>query len=680
MSRLPHARGAAGWAWLWAACLACGEAAPVQAAEAPGNPPMRIERRARDTLTAVELSRGDTLEFTLRNGQTRRLTLDDTAARVLATNLRQPGKARGGGGTLYHFTCRVRIDGHPMTMERYVGAQESFYEPCVVNGMRIWLDAVGDIFDFLTEKHGECKPAKDARLAVSDAADPICPQEVQPWYPSENPSIDVRDCYCGDDCWLGAYQGADAHGGLDVNMPKGTPHWAPIDFDDHYYFNSLAMGHNNNRWRATRTWPDGTIWTLQSHHLIKLLVPEHTPLRAGTHYAEAAGVHVGAHEHSHFVFKITEGAATVLLDPWILFHEMFENRRRKAGALRAAMAPLSPAKAGHAVAFRSLAPDATCFWTFGDGGWASGANPTHTFLKPGIYPVTLTVDHGADRASCTQHITVDGEAPTKPGLALAAPDELSFRRRPVHAMDVYGSAVREIPRTIELVARPSRTQPRPRTIVVENTGGGTLPLATATVAFESGADWLTATHEGKGNAQRLTLRADAKALEPGAYAAVVSVDCPGATNSPQACRIVLRVAPERPTSRVTITTRDPGFYATPYFWTCPGYHTWPKGRSGFVLTNGARATEGEFARFTPDLAAGKHDVSLSSKTPFKSDVRFAVRIRHKSGEEQRWIEPARSRVIGTFEFEEGADGFVEILAAGSTGQVLADALTFAKID
>jgi hypothetical protein len=36
-------------------------------------------------------------------------------------------------------------------------------------------------------------------------------------------------------------------------------------------------------------------------------------------------------------------------------------------------------------------------------------------------------------------------------------------------------------------------------------------------------------------------------------------------------------------------------------------------------------------------------------------------------------------VLGTFEFDEGGDGYVQFLAAGSRGQVLADAVRFRPI-
>lgn len=86
--------------------------------------------------------------------------------------------------------------------------------------------------------------------------------------------------------------------GLDINMSKGTPLNAPIDFDDHWIFSG---GH---RWRGIRRWPNGDVWGLQSHPLDKLLLDEHTTIKAGTHYAEAAGKGVGSHQHSHFEFRL----------------------------------------------------------------------------------------------------------------------------------------------------------------------------------------------------------------------------------------------------------------------------------------------------------------------------------------------------------------------------------------
>ena len=301
---------------------------------------------AKDTITPVELDLGEELCFRLRSGEVRRLVLESTSAEVLLTNLEDTKKEKRGGGTLYRFACRVVVDGHPMSMERYVPSQESFYEPYVINGMRIWFDAVADIFELIEEAHGACRPNRRARFAVSDARGAICPEEVGLWCPCEEGFIDIGHCYNGDDCWLGPYMGASAHGGLDVNHPTGTPLWAPIAFDDSWLFNSIAAGHNNNRWRGVRAWPDGSKWTLQSHHLTRLLVPEREPIGAGTHYAEAAGVLVGDHDHSHFVFRIEEGGREHLLDPWIVFWQSFENMKDREGAIRASVAPVGPARTG----------------------------------------------------------------------------------------------------------------------------------------------------------------------------------------------------------------------------------------------------------------------------------------------------------------------------------------------
>ena len=148
-------------------------------------------------------------------------------------------------------------------------------------------------------------------------------------------------------------------------------------------------------------------------------------------------------------------------------------------------------------------------------------------------------------------------------------------------------------------------------------------------------------------------------------------------------------------------TRFGRFYSTPYFWVMPKFHRWhEKGyRNSYYLTNGGRATEGEFARFTPDLKAGEYEIMLSEETPFEPErramsnngqqpvnpelnpeSRFAVRVKSKDKDEIIWIEPSESRTIGTFEFDEGMDGFVEILAKGSRGQVIVDAMIFKRLN
>ncbi len=301
-----------------------------------------LERTSKATLTPFGLNHGGTLRFILRDGRVWEMTLLATSAEVIrrhsAIRPRPDPNHESGDIAAYAFDCDVRINGTAHHLRREVGTQASFYEPWEVDGVRLWFDAVSCAFKedggFMAEKDWRggllCKPSHKARFAVQESDLPICPESLQPWYPNNAGRIDIRDCYNGEDCWMGPYNGAAAHCGLDINMKAGTVLTAPISFDDHYLFNSVAAGFNNNRWRGVRRWPDGSEWWLQSHHLIRMLVPERTALAAGTPYATTAGVMVGAHEHTHFVFRIHEQGGDYFLDPWILFWEIFRGQRKKA--------------------------------------------------------------------------------------------------------------------------------------------------------------------------------------------------------------------------------------------------------------------------------------------------------------------------------------------------------------
>ncbi|MCC6489907.1 MAG: PKD domain-containing protein, partial [Candidatus Hydrogenedentes bacterium] len=587
---------------------------------------------AQPTLAAVELNRSDTLRFTLLNGETRTLTVDSTEARVILTNLSELKQGITGGQTVYEMSCRVLVDGHPMTMRRFVPAQQSFYEPYVINGMRIWFDGVLDAGRILTDNHGGGLPRKDARFAVQDMTLPICPQPIRPWYPNPENCIDVADSYEANDVWMGPYRGAELHGGLDVNMPIGTPLWAPIDFDTQYYFNSLEMGHNNNRWRGVRTWENGQRWVLQTHHMVRLLVPEHTPLKQGTHFAEAAGVLTGTHAHSHFVFKIGPEDNETLLDPWVLFWQCFENNRLQAGEIRAEMRPCSPATVGVPVQFDGSPsrPGITgnvlrYRWTFGDGGTAVECQPQHVYVEPGIYPVTLTVSDGARNSTRTQHITVDSGtlAIDQPAIVLDSPEAMAFRVRPVSALDVYAQEPAFEPFTLQFTARPE-TSPRPAAqhVRVRSAASGTLTEPLLSIVYRPGRDWLSVTREGEG----LAVAVDAAALpnRHGVYLADVAVDCPGALNSPQVFSVQLEVPSQRnlPSSSVTVDNLDTGCYTTPWSWLATQFHRhnpdhWKPGYHGDYLIYGGRMGDDDFVRFSPDLASGRYVVSFSEETPFQ---------------------------------------------------------------
>ena len=297
---------------------------------------MQIHRKAKVTLTPIELQHDDVLMFTLLNGSVVKIELLETGANITDTTLDTLGVEQRAATTIYQFWASLKINGDHHRLEREVGTQRSFYEPWEAAGVRIWLDAVDAIFDFMNETHSRCRlqsncshglpPRRHARLVVQDVTSRICPQTLHPWCPLPENSLKIEDCYRGEDCWLGAYDGASAHGRLDINHSAGTPLYAPIDFDDQFLYNRTADGHNNNRWRGVRHWPDGSVWVLTTCHIVCLIVPEHQSLSRGTHYAEAAGVWVGEAEHTHFAFDIFEHGELIHLDPWILFWQMYEDQ------------------------------------------------------------------------------------------------------------------------------------------------------------------------------------------------------------------------------------------------------------------------------------------------------------------------------------------------------------------
>ena len=643
-------------------------------------------------------------------------------------------------------------------MQRYLPTQESFYEPYVINGMRIWFDAVQDYFDFFTLKHGWCKPRAQARFAVSDANDPIAP-DMAMWYPIDRHYIDVKDSYLGDDVWMGPYLGGSPHAGLDVNTPKGTPLFTPVSItntDDQW----LLVGFEPKpyywaaTWSAIKNWPNGSEWTLTVCHLDKYLVEDHTPLEKGTQIAEAAGTGVGAEQHSHFEFMIRdeatnriddrvmiqgniiseEGSTYVInvddfigqvskssalyirrddrpkdlsifmvlekvaiennfnyeipqipLDPWYIIWQMFEDDKARKGIINAQIAPVEPASTGEAVYFSSdgsrsgtKSDNLSYYWTFGDGALSNDKNPAHIYAVPGIYPVSLVVDDGENRDRFTQHITVDGKKVNSPVLSLVAPEEPAFDKRKACVMDVYSSRIPYIPHTLHFVARQTHPRPAAKIINLVNNGGGELAETTIGISYEQGKDWVRIVRKNKGNERTLSVSVDARGLSTDTYLAIVKVTSPEALNSTQSFRICLYVRSNNPESEVVIDDSDPGFYATPYFWVGSRFKRWTAGYKDFYLTNGGRAKEGEYFRFTPDLEEGKYRVSFVLETPFR-DCRFKVWVHHANGDSIVWLEPSQSRTIGEFSFDQGMDGFAQVFAAGSDGEVIADAVRFERV-
>lgn len=665
-----------------------------------------IHHTAKPTLTPVELDPGERLRFRLRNGRVVALKLLETEAAPLVTNIlpvaggRKRGRPLIQGKTVYGFACRVEVDGHGMTMQRYVGSQETFCEPYVVNGMRIWFDAVDDIFTFLRENHGECRPSRKARFAVQDAALGICPERVFPWYAAGENFIDVRNCYRGDDPFMGAYAGEDAHGGLDVDMPEGTPLYTPVSVDDQHLVRSVRRGDGNNRWEGRRTWPDGSTWLLKCSHVASLAVRERTPLKGGACIGRGAGMAVGYAEHSHFIFDVEERGRVHHLDPWIVVREAFERRRDSSGEPRARMECPGPGRTGSRVRFRSRASGRNLryYWTFGDGGFSTHRNPGHVFARPGLYPVTLTVDSPAGRHSVTCHLTVDGPSVRKPVLRLAAPAEFSFRPRPDYVAEVHGVAPRVPPHTVSFTAmsdgaielhpylwapdrKPLGRSPwtiESRRAVLHNAGAGRLGRARPPrIVWEQGRNWL----EVRARGSSLVLTPKPRGLPGGLYRARVEVAVPGALDSPQSFRVEMNLTARSPFWHAAVDDLDPECAATPYFWVAPRFPAWwpSPGHGSRAFFNGYRARKGEFVRYTPYLWGGLYEVLIGPSAPVEKGSRFLARVRHARGTSTVPVEPAKSRRIGKFVFSCGSTGWVDILAEGSKGQVAADCLYFIRL-
>jgi hypothetical protein len=181
----------------------------------------------RDTLLPFELDEGDTLELTLRDGSMRRLERLSAHASIYETNLArtQPLQGRFGGVTVARMEAKIRLEGYPITLVRWVGNQQSFYEPWKLFGLHLWFDAARALFDHFNENHGPCAPRRAARFAVQEENRRIGPGLLHPWCPLPAGGLRIEDCYQGADCWLGPYCGADAPAGLDLNHPAGTSIW-----------------------------------------------------------------------------------------------------------------------------------------------------------------------------------------------------------------------------------------------------------------------------------------------------------------------------------------------------------------------------------------------------------------------------------------------------------------------
>ena len=294
---------------------------------------MIFERTIKPTLTPFQLDAEDELKLTLRDGRLWEMKLLGARAEVVARGFdRYQDRGHACGDiSVYAFEATVLINGSEHVMRREVGSQASFYQPWTVDGVRIWFDAASccykDNGGFMEEKDWKAgvigKPARLTRWAVQEEGLSICPEPLTDWYPNPTGTLDIRNCYTGEDCYLGPYSGGSAHAGLDINMPKGTILTAPFDLTDHFLQRSLGAGFRNNSWIGLRRWADNASWLIGTAHVIDIIAPPHRPLKRGTPYATAAGVFVGFHEHTHFAWEVYDQGGRYSLDPWILMSEIW---------------------------------------------------------------------------------------------------------------------------------------------------------------------------------------------------------------------------------------------------------------------------------------------------------------------------------------------------------------------
>ncbi len=653
----------------------------------------------KSTLSAAELDHGDSMTVILQDRREIKIELLDSQSRVLFTTLESTRKGVAGGGSIYEMTCRLRVDGQEMSMVRYVPVQQSFYEPYVIGGLRIWFDGLKSVGDWFNETHGECLPKKAARFAFQDATLSISPEPLHNWVPIASRRIDVKDCYAGDDTWMGPYFGADLHGGLDINMPGTTPLWAPIDLDDHYYFNSRAKGDNNNRWRGVRNWDNGDIWHLQTHHMVDLLVPEHQPMRRGQLYSYSGAVRAGITTHSHFIFKLKHPDGEWCdLDAWILFWQTFQQNSERSGEIRAHIAPVAKASTGEKIVFRSDGSRAGVWgsgkldfwWEFGDGHTSRSENPIHRFSRCGVYPVTLTVSDGTDRDVFTQHVVVSGEDRPLKRLAFSyqvkdVSGTHTFATRPASKSRAYGDPV-SIGNSIGFYNAPFTEKSLIATPKNFSwAAGGNLPQID--VEYVHGNDWLTITPVIDQDRLEIKIlpKINKMVSRRSVWEAYLMIDHEDAIDGPQEVRVFVDFTNDPPATRVVVDESDPSSEMSDFFWTAPEFRApWSRGHLGKFYVQQA-GTPGEFVRYRPTLEGGRYRVELYGP-PFENPVilrqtrRFQVAVSGADGTEVVSVEPTKSLLVGEFAFAAGREGFVEIRSGNGEGLIVVDALSFTKID
>lgn len=163
-------------------------------------------------------------------------------------------------------------------------------------------------------------------------------------------------------------------------------------------------------------------------------------------------------------------------------------------------------------------------------------------LVPGTYSATVSI-HSAGARSSPRDVSVSlsvEDSQAGPTIALSA-TSLVFSA-------VEGGSV-----------------PPDQLVIVSNSGSGTLSPPTVTVAYAGGGPtWLSAPASGAAAPYTITLQAGISSLGAGTHAATLTIDCPGATNTPVTVEVTVTVSATTPAPTVLLSARALSFSGASY--------------------------------------------------------------------------------------------------------------------
>lgn len=632
--------------------------------------------QAKKTVTPIEVNFGDVIYYTLESGFTNQLEILGCSAKVVETNKQNLRDDWPAGGTILKLICTARINGFDACFVKYIGCQESFSQPYLINGMQLWLDNAKCLFDVIPENHGECGVKKDVRLVLHDGTLPVCPQELSDWcdlYGKDR--IDIGECYNGDDCYLGAYNGSAAHGGLDINHPKGTAIYAPIDFDDQCYFHSLSCGDVNNRWKAIRHWDSDSAWALQVHHVGSLTVEEHIPVTKGMQVAKGALVHLGCHSHSHFVLRAYERGEEYILDPWILFRQILMNKKKNC--LHASIRHQSQILTGERVSFTGTSnkSDATFLWRISDGSSYCGESVCHIFTVPGIYTVELSVFTQDETDYTLEYVTVSGNAVSTPRMQVQIQDR-GFVPKRLPYTPVYGFES-DLLNVIDWAFYQDCKGAIVREFTVTKIGIPSLDAREIEVVSSTEAVRAEVLQKGEHEVV-IRVHADAARLSENQ---LIRLDLrSGLINGFQTVCLKVRLTEPDQNSTVVCSCKSRDFYQEGFDFVGHKFVNWfgSRGYAQFYLTDGGEKNPETKAVFRPVLSEGQYCLEFVKHDLLERNYLIAVKVSDTDGTHDVVVNPRETLEIGAFLFPEGNGGRVELISCQSTGAVLADAIKFIR--